>query len=75
MPLPTAPWWLRASVRLFKWYRKRVSPHLGQRCVYEPTCSRYAELALRKHGFSKGLSSSFKRLHRCRPGAGGVDLP
>ena len=75
LPLPLRPYWLRQCVRLFKWYRKVISPKLGQRCVYEPSCSRYSELALTKHGFTKGIVLTAKRLHRCRPGAGGIDLP
>lgn len=75
LPLPLKPFWLRSSIRLLKWYRVNLSPRLGNRCVYEPSCSRYAELSLRKHGFFKGLYYSTKRLHRCRPGAGGIDRP
>ena len=75
LPVPAGPRWLRLSVRALKWYRIKLAPRIGLGCVYEPSCSRYAELALRQHGFPKGLYSSLKRLHRCRPGAGGVDLP
>jgi putative membrane protein insertion efficiency factor len=75
LALPDKPSWLRISIRLLRWYRATLSPGLGHRCVYEPSCSRYAELALRKYGFSKGLHLSAKRLYRCRRGAGGLDNP
>ncbi|UHG93182.1 membrane protein insertion efficiency factor YidD [Spirosoma oryzicola] len=75
LSLPTKPLWLSSCIRLLRWYRATISPILGQRCVYEPSCSRYAELALRKHGLLKGVILSAKRLHRCKPGCGGVDLP
>lgn len=75
LTIPDRPLWLRACIKLLRWYRARLSPRLGQRCVYEPSCSRYAELSLRKHGFFKGLYLSAKRIHRCRPGAGGIDTP
>jgi putative membrane protein insertion efficiency factor len=74
-PVPQGPYWLRQSIGLLRWYRSRVSPNLGQRCVYEPSCSRYSELSLTKHGFVKGVVLTVKRLYRCRPGAGGIDLP
>ena len=75
MPLPVKPYWLRSLIRVLKWYRAAISPRLGQRCVYEPSCSRYSELALRKHGLAKGIMLTAKRLHRCKPGNGGIDLP
>ncbi|MCX6212863.1 membrane protein insertion efficiency factor YidD [Spirosoma sp.] len=75
LPLPAKPLWLRLIVRALKWYRTKLASSIGLGCVYEPSCSRYAELALRQHGFRKGFYSTLKRLHRCRPGAGGVDLP
>jgi putative membrane protein insertion efficiency factor len=75
LPSPMKPYWLIACVWLLKLYQAKISPRLGQRCVYEPSCSRYADLSLRKHGFFKGFYLTVKRLHRCRPGAGGVDLP
>lgn len=75
MPLPTSPGWLRGALRLLRWYRTRISPRLGNRCVYEPSCSRYAEISFRKHGLFRGLYYTARRLHRCKPGRGGVDLP
>ncbi|SOD97728.1 membrane protein insertion efficiency factor YidD [Spirosoma fluviale] len=75
LSVPVGPLWLRLSVRALKWYRTKRAPGVGPECVYEPSCSRYAELALRQYGLRKGLYSTLKRLHRCRPGAGGVDLP
>jgi putative membrane protein insertion efficiency factor len=73
--VPRRPIWLSSSIRALRWYRARVAPHLGQRCVFEPSCSRYAELALRERGFLRGLALSLRRLARCRPGSGGIDLP
>lgn len=73
--VPRRPVWLASTIRSLRWYRARVAPHLGQRCVFEPTCSRYTELVLRDLGFLRGLALSIRRLARCRPGSGGVDLP
>ena len=73
--IPRNPLWLALVVRLIRWYRKRISPFLGNRCVFEPSCSHYAEVAFRNRGFLKGVVLTIHRLFRCRPGAGGVDWP
>ena len=55
-------------------YRLFVSPLLGPRCKYHPTCSRYALDALREHGVARGLVLAGWRLLRCNPWSdGGVD--
>lgn len=73
--VPERPVWLYIVVKSLRWYRLSISPKLGNRCVFEPSCSHYAELAFRKNGFVKGLSLTVNRLFRCRPGFGGIDLP
>jgi putative component of membrane protein insertase Oxa1/YidC/SpoIIIJ protein YidD len=74
-PLPSRPGWLRYSLMSLRWYRRVRPVSIGQRCVFDPSCSRYAELALRKRGALKGLAAIIGRLHRCKPGNGGTDLP
>ncbi|MEZ0542084.1 membrane protein insertion efficiency factor YidD [Fibrella arboris] len=69
------PLWLAVITKTLRWYRFQISPKLGQRCVYEPSCSRYSELAFRKYGLFKGFSLTVKRLKRCKPGMGGTDMP
>ena len=75
MPIPKKPYWLALCVWTIRIYRQQVSPYLGNRCVFEPSCSRYTELALRKYGLTKGMRLSIDRLRRCKFGNGGVDLP
>lgn len=75
LDLPQNPNWLKIIVFILKSYRNRVSNRLGHRCVYEPSCSRYSELAFRKYGLLRGSVMTIKRLFRCRPGYGGIDLP
>lgn len=75
LAVPTKPFWLRACVRILRWYRRSRPARVGQRCVFDPSCSRYAELAFRRRGFFRGALAILGRLRRCRPGAGGVDVP
>jgi putative membrane protein insertion efficiency factor len=58
----------------FRIYRLAVSPFLGHTCRFYPTCSAYAEDALRTHGVLKGLHLTLRRIMRCHPWHhGGVD--
>jgi putative membrane protein insertion efficiency factor len=55
-------------------YRLLVSPLLGPRCKYHPTCSRYALDAVREVGVLRGLVLAAWRVLRCNPWShGGVD--
>lgn len=55
-------------------YQVVLSPHLGNCCRFEPSCSNYCILALHEHGFWKGMWLSLCRIVRCRPyGACGYD--
>ncbi len=48
-------------------YRMVVSPMLGPRCRYHPTCSCYAHQALERHGAVKGVYLGMRRILRCHP--------
>ena len=48
-------------------YRYLISPWLGNRCRFYPSCSEYAEQAIVEHGVGKGLILSVWRLLRCHP--------
>ena len=55
-------------------YRRRISPLLGARCRYYPTCSAYAEQAVRELGAVRGTIVALWRLVRCNPlSPGGMD--
>ncbi|OQB73085.1 MAG: putative membrane protein insertion efficiency factor [bacterium ADurb.Bin132] len=55
-------------------YRTLISPIIPSRCIYTPTCSRYAYDAILKYGPIKGGFLAIKRILRCRPGMpGGYD--
>jgi putative membrane protein insertion efficiency factor len=56
-------------------YRAVLSPMLGQRCRYYPSCSAYALESVEKFGIVRGSWLSLRRLGRCHPWTpGGVDL-
>jgi uncharacterized protein len=55
-------------------YRRCISPLLPVACRFAPTCSEYAEEALRSHGLLHGGYLSARRICRCHPfGAHGFD--
>jgi len=61
-------------VFLLRVYKRVVSPLLPPACRFEPTCSVYAEEAVRRHGARRGTALAVRRLLRCRPGCpGGYD--
>jgi putative membrane protein insertion efficiency factor len=55
-------------------YRLTLSGWLGGQCRFSPTCSRYAEEAIRTHGALRGSLLMVRRVLRCNPfGRGGID--
>ncbi|USP13775.1 membrane protein insertion efficiency factor YidD [Vibrio gazogenes] len=73
MATPVSPlsWLVIGLIYLYRWL---ISPLLGPRCRFTPTCSRYAIEALKAHGFVKGCWLSAKRLLKCHPlNEGGYD--
>lgn len=48
-------------------YRRWLSPLLGQRCRFAPSCSAYAQQALTLHGAGRGSWLTLRRLARCHP--------
>lgn len=59
---------------LIKLYVWSISPLLGSRCRFAPSCSEYAYIALERHGVLRGLWLSTKRICKCHPwGGDGLD--
>ena len=62
---------LIASIRI---YRAALSGYFGGQCRFYPSCSQYAEEAVRSHGAIKGSVLAVWRVLRCGPFTpGGVD--
>ena len=64
---------------LIKFYKYFVSPILGNKCRYMPSCSEYFIESLDVHGFIKGSYLGIKRILSCHPisilgGGSGLDL-
>jgi uncharacterized protein len=60
-----------APIRL---YQHVISPMVGQRCRYYPSCSEYAVQAIQRFGILRGLVLAAWRLLRCNPWShGGFD--
>ena len=73
---PSAPArWLAAPLLGLVWmYRNGISPLIGANCRFQPTCSAYAEEALRRYGAFRGGWLAMKRIGRCHPwGGSGYD--
>jgi putative membrane protein insertion efficiency factor len=59
---------------LIRFYRAAISPMLPPACRYTPTCSAYAEEAVRRFGAARGSWLALRRLGRCHPwGGSGYD--
>ena len=52
---------------LIGFYRRFISPLLGPRCRFTPTCSAYGLEAIQRHGPWKGGWLTVRRLLRCHP--------
>jgi len=57
----------RILVILITGYRRLVSPLLGQRCRFAPSCSAYAAEAITLHGAWRGGRLALRRIGRCHP--------
>jgi hypothetical protein len=64
----------RAASGLITTYQRYISPFLGPRCRFYPTCSAYAGQAISRFGVARGGWLALRRIVRCHPLCdGGVD--
>lgn len=60
--------------KLIRFYQYIVSPLLGPRCRFYPSCSCYADEAIEHYGALKGSYLAVRRILRCHPWhTGGFD--
>ena len=77
--LRRAVWVAGAPIRLvliglIRLYRVTLRGALGGQCRFHPSCSVYAEEAVREHGAVRGVVLGTWRVLRCNPfGKGGVE--
>lgn len=77
---PASQWSAGAAVSLIHVYQRAVAPLLGAtgvRCRFTPSCSRYAEASIERHGLLRGGWRAARRIARCGPWTpmGTVDPP
>ena len=61
-------------IMLIRTYQLVISPWLGPKCRFTPTCSEYSLQAFKKYGPIKGFWLSFNRIRKCHPwGDSGYD--
>jgi len=62
------------ATSILRVYQLALSPLVmalfGPACRFEPSCSEYAQLAIRAHGISRGGYMALRRLLRCHPMGG-----
>ena len=70
---------IKIIIIIIKIYKYFISPLLGNRCRFLPTCSEYFVEALNTHGLIRGLKLGTARIFKCHPfkklgGAHGIDF-
>lgn len=57
----------RLLLALLALYKRMLSPLLGARCRFDPSCADYARVAVARFGAARGGVLAFARLARCHP--------
>lgn len=66
----------RLLITIVRCYQLGISPFIGPRCRFQPTCSQYFIEAVRKYGAIRGSWKGLCRIGRCHPwGGSGYDTP
>jgi putative membrane protein insertion efficiency factor len=74
LPRGRQSWVARALMAAIGGYQRWISPALGARCRFYPSCSQYARTAIEVHGALRGSGLALRRLAKCQPfHPGGID--
>lgn len=66
----------KAVIGAIKLYQHYTSEDIRRRCLFKPTCSEYAILAIKKYGVIVGLIKAYNRLFRkCKGNIYRIDYP
>ena len=70
---------IKILISIIKIYQYLLSPLLGNRCRFMPSCSEYFIEALKSHGLIRGFNLGTKRIFKCHPfkklgGSHGIDF-
>jgi len=57
----------RLLIVMLRGYKRWISPLLGPRCRFHPSCSEYAMQAIAMHGAGRGSWLAVRRIARCHP--------
>lgn len=57
----------KSLISLLQVYRYLISPFIGDSCRFYPSCSKYAQIAIKRYGACKGLYLTVCRLLCCHP--------
>lgn len=64
----------KPAILLLRGYKLLISPLLGQRCRFHPSCSVYTMEAIERFGVVRGSWLGAQRIARCHPfHPGGLD--
>lgn len=65
----------RLAIGAIHAYRALRPRAIGDACMFEPSCSRFTEIAIEYEGVLRGARRGWNRILRCKDTSGGVDIP
>ena len=75
LAVPTYYLLKRFAIGFVLLYKALAPASMRDRCRFEPSCSTYMIMAIKKYGLFIGLYKGVRRITRCKPPNGGIDYP